>query len=169
MKYGTVSQNEAVPFSYMQMVIPFIMLSAGANNFRLFLGDIGMFSYQSGINAASFISSERDNTLSGIFFENFAANELIAKGNKLFYWRGRSSAELEFIIESNNKLYPMDVKKGRGTLNSLEKFSNHNKFEYAIKVSKNNYGYHSEQKLLTIPFYFISFVAEDLADGTMTI
>lgn len=139
------------------------------SNFRLFLGDIGMFSYQSGINAASFISNERDNTLSGIFFENFVANELIAKGHKLFYWRGRTSAELEFIIESSNKLYPLDVKKGRGTLNSLEKFSNHNKFEYAIKVSKNNYGYNSEQKLLTVPFYFISFVAEDLANGTMRI
>ena len=139
------------------------------SNFRLFLGDIGMFSYQSGINAASFVSSERDNTLSGIFFENFVANELIAKEHKLFYWRGKTSAELEFIIESNNKLYPLDVKKGRGTLNSLKKFSNHNKFEYAIKVSKNNYGYNPEQKLLTIPFYFIPFVARDLADGTMSV
>jgi len=139
------------------------------SNFRLFLGDIGMFSYQSGINAASFISSERENTLSGIFFENFVANELIAKGHKLFYWRGKATAELEFIIESNNKLYPLDVKKRKGTLNSLEKFSNHNKFEYAIKVSKNNYGYNSEQKLLTIPFYFIPFVAKDLADGVEVI
>ena len=133
------------------------------STFRLFLGDIGMFSYQSGINAASFISSERENTLSGIFFENFVANELIAKGHKLFYWRGKAYAELEFIVESNNKLYPIDVKKGRGTLNSLEKFSNHNQFECAIKVSKNNYGYDSKQKLLTIPFYFMPFVAADLA------
>ena len=139
------------------------------SNFRLFLGDIGMFSYQSGINAASFVSNERDNTLSGIFFENFVANELIAKEHKLFYWRGKLSSELEFIIESNNKLYPIDVKKSRGTLNSLEKFSNHNKFEYAIKVSKNNYGYNPDQKLLTIPFYFIPFVAQDLANGTMEI
>ena len=139
------------------------------SNFRLFLGDVGMFSYQSGINAASFISNERENTLSGIFFENFVANELTAKGHKLFYWRGRTSAELEFIVESDNKLYPIDVKKGRGTLNSLGKFSNHNKFAYAIKVSKNNYGYDAEQKLLTVPFYFIPFIAEDLADGTMPV
>lgn len=139
------------------------------SNFRLFLGDIGMFSYQSGINAASFISNERENTLSGIFFENFVANELIAKEHKLFYWRGRTSAELEFIVESDNKLYPIDVKKGKGTLNSLQKFANHNKFECAIKVSKNNYGYNAEQKILTIPFYFIPFIAMDLATGTMTI
>lgn len=141
------------------------LMSDSESNFRLFLGDIGMFSYQSGINAASFVSNERENTLSGIFFENFAANELVAKGNKLFYWRGKASAELEFIIESDNKLYPIDVKKSRGTLNSLEKFSNHNKFEFAIKVSKGNYGYHSEQKLLTVPFYFLPFLAQDLAEG----
>lgn len=143
------------------------LMADNESNFRLFLGDIGMFSYQSGINAASFVSSERENTLSGIFFENFVANELIAKEHKLFYWRGKASSELEFVIESDNKLYPIDVKKGRGTLNSLEKFANHNKFEYAIKVSKNNYGYDKEQKLLTVPFYFIPFVAKDLACGTM--
>lgn len=140
------------------------IMADSESNFRLFLGDIGMFSYQSGVNAASFISNERENTLSGIFFENFIANELIAKGHKLFYWRGKTSAELEFIVESAGKIYPIDVKKGRGTLNSLEKFSNHNKFEYAIKVSKNNYGYNAEQKLLTVPFYFFSFIAKDLAE-----
>ena len=145
------------------------LMPDGESNFRLFLGDIGMFSYQSGINAASFVSGERENTLSGIFFENFVANELIAKGHKLFYWRGKSSAELEFIVESDNKLYPIDVKKGRGTLNSLEKFANHNKFEFALKVSKNNYGFAPEQKLLTVPFYFMPFAAKDLAQGTMKI
>lgn len=145
------------------------LMPDGESNFRLFLGDIGMFSYQSGINAASFVSGERENTLSGIFFENFVANELIAKGHKLFYWRGKTSAELEFIVESDNKLYPIDVKKGRGTLNSLEKFASHNKFEFALKVSKNNYGFAPEQKLLTVPFYFMPFAAKDLAQGTMKI
>lgn len=137
--------------------------------FRLFLADVGMFSYQSGINAGAFVSNETSTTLSGVFFENFVANELVAKGHKLFYWCGKSSAGLEFIIESDGKLYPIDVKKGRGTLNSLEKFANHNAFEFAIKVSKNNYGYNAEQKLLTVPFYFIPFVAKDLCDGTMRV
>lgn len=145
------------------------LIADNESNFRLFLCDIGMFSYQSGINAASFVSTKRENTLSGIFFENFVASELTAKEHKLFYWRGKSSAELEFIIESGNKLYPIDVKKGRGTLNSIEKFSEHNKYEYAIKVSKNNYGYNSEQKLLTVPFYFLPFVAKDLAEGAMKV
>ncbi len=145
------------------------LMSDNESVFRLFLADIGMFSYQSGINAGAFVSNETVTTLSGVFFENFVANELVAKGHKLYYWCGKSSAELEFIIESDGKLYPIDVKKGRGTLNSLEKFANHNAFEFAIKVSKNNYGYNIEQKLLTIPFYFIPFVAKDLRDGTMRV
>ena len=133
--------------------------------FRLFLCDIGMFTYQSGINSASFISADANNTLSGIFFENFIANEMVAKGLGLFYWKGKNDAELEFVVESNNKLYPIDVKKGKGSLNSLEKFANHNKFELAIKVSRNNYGYNSEKRLLTVPFYMFFLVADDLAKG----
>lgn len=142
------------------------LIPDGEGKFRLFLGDIGMFSYQSGINASSFVAPNKENTLSGIFYENYVANELVAKGIGLYYWRGKNDAELEFIIESDNKLYPLDVKKGKGVLNSLDKFSSQNSFEMAIKVSKNNYGYDHEKKLVTIPFYFMSFLAEDLKNGT---
>ena len=145
------------------------LIQENESYFRLYLNDIGMFSYQSDINAASFLSNDRENVLSGIFYENFVANELKVKGLSLFYWKGKDSAELEFIVESNNKLYPIDVKKNKGSLNSLKKFSAHNKFEFAIKVSRNNYGYNETQKLLTVPFYFIPFMANDLAKGTMTI
>ena len=173
------TRNFAMPIQWLTMAhiinrsfqlkehITMPLMPDNESNFRLFLGDIGMFSYQSGVNAASFISNEGKNTLSGIFFENFVANELVAKGHKLFYWRGKNTAEIEFIVEANNKLFPIDVKKGKGTLNSIEKFSNHNKFEYAIKISKNNYGYNQERKLLTIPFYFTPFLAESLANGEM--
>ncbi len=145
------------------------LIADNDSNFRLFLGDIGMFSYQSGINAASFISKDRENTLSGIFFENFVANELVAKGIKLFYWRGKTDSELEFIVESDNKLYPIDAKKGKGTLNSLKKFSDHNHFNYAIKISGNNYGFDNTQRILTIPLYFASFLSSDLSNGTLEV
>lgn len=110
------------------------------------------------------LSPTRENTLSGIFFENFIANELTAKGLKLFYWRGKSSAELEFIVESAGELFPIDVKKGRGSLNSLEKFYHHNHYACAIKISRNNYGYETERKLMTVPFYFFAFIAKKLTD-----
>lgn len=141
------------------------LLPENEYHFRLFLCDIGMFAYQSGINSASFISNQRENTLSGIFYENFVANELCAKGLKLYYWKGKATAEFEFIIEADNRLYPIDVKKGRGTLNSLEKFANHNTFETAIKISSGNYGYHKDKRLVNLPFYFVSFMAADFANA----
>ncbi len=145
------------------------LMQDNASNFRLFLADIGLFSYQSGINATSFISNDRENTLSGIFFENYVANELVAKGHKLYYWKGKNYAEFEFIVESDNKLYPIDVKKGRGSLNSLAKFAEHNKFEFAIKISKSNYHYDESNKIMNIPFYYVPFLAKDLKEGTLKI
>ena len=139
------------------------------SNFRLFLSDIGMFTYQSGINSASFISGDSKNTLSGIFFENFIANELTARGIDLFYWCGKRNSEIEFIVESDNKIYPIDVKKNKGSLNSMENFANHNGYAAAIKVSANNYGYSPDKNLLTVPFYMFFLVAENLSNGTLTV
>lgn len=57
-------------------------------------------------------------------------------------------------------IIPMDVKKSVGKFNSLEKFRIHNVFVSAIKVSTNNYGYDSSNKILTFPLY-MSFLLAD--------
>ncbi len=141
------------------------LIKENDSKFRLFLGDIGMFSFQSGINASSFISNDGKKSLSGIFFENFVANELVASGNSLYYWKGKRDCEIEFIVESNNKIYPIDVKKGKGSLNSLEKYSYHNTYDVFIKISGNNYGYDKVNRILTVPFYYVSFIFKDLKEG----
>jgi hypothetical protein len=40
---------------------------------------------------------------------------------------------------------------------------------FAIKILAGNYGYDESEKLLTVPFYFASFIAEDMARGTCSI
>lgn len=135
------------------------------DSFRLYLGDLGLFTYQSNINATSFLSKDIENTLAGIFYENYVALEMVARDLKLFYWKGKRSNELEFIVEYNNGLVPIDVKKGRSGLNSLDYFSNHNKYEFVIKISNNNIGYNLEKRLLTIPFYYVPFVIDDLSNN----
>ena len=132
------------------------------SNYRLYLGDIGMFSYQSGINASSFLDKDAHNSLSGVFFENYVALELVAHEFKLCYWKGKNDAELEFIIEVNGNIYPVDVKKSRGTLNSIEKFRNHNQLNYVIKISKNNYGIDETNKIVTIPLYEVFLLLNEL-------
>lgn len=129
--------------------------------FRIYLSDIGYFSLQSGIGAENFLVSTKDNTLSGIFFENFVACELKSRGIDLFYWKGKTSSELEFIIPNAGKIIPIDVKKNKGNLKSLEVYRTNNKNDLAIKISQNKYGYNADKKLLTLPFYFLGFYLDN--------
>ena len=130
--------------------------------FRLFLSDVGMFAYQSKVAPESFIEKNARNTLTGIFMENYVATEFAARDIPLYYWKGRNNSEIEFIIESRGDIYPVDVKKTKGAMSSLEKFKEHNKTDYAIKISANNYGYNEENKIMTIPLYEVFLLAEDM-------
>lgn len=138
------------------------LIDSNESLFRLYLADIGMFSYQSGINAATFIDKDARNALSGIFFENYVANELTNAGIKLFYWKGKNNSEFEFVVEFNSIIIPIDVKKSKGSLNSLNDFRNHNKTDIAVKISSNQYGYDEKNKILTIPFYEVFMLCQDL-------
>ena len=54
-------------------------------------------------------------------------------------------------------------------MNSINKFSENNSFERAIKVSQNNYGFDVSQKLVTVPLYHVPFLSKDLASGTYSV
>ena len=128
---------------------------------RLYLSDMGMFTYQSGLNATTFVTS-KDNTLSGIYYENYVAIELVSRDIKLFYWKGKRDSELEFIINVDEDVIPIDAKKKKGSLNSLEEFRNHNKKNTAIKISENQFGYNDDNMILTIPYYYFSFYLNEI-------
>ena len=134
--------------------------------YRLYLADMGIFTYQSKLSVRSFLLD--NNTLSGVYYENFVACELKNRGIDLFYWKGKNDYELEFILNINNRIIPIDVKKGRGKLNSVLNFRLHNNNDVVIKVSKNNYGYDKINKILTIPFYYLPFLLDDIVNGDFT-
>lgn len=133
--------------------------------FRLYLSDIGIFSYQSKVNQSDFFVKEKRNTLSGIFYENYVATEFASKDIPLYYWRGTNNYEFEFVVENKEKIHPIDVKKGNGRLNSLEAFRIKNGKSTAIKISSNNYGYNEEKDILTIPLYSTFLLANDIVSG----
>ena len=76
----------------------------------------------------------------------------------------KNDSEFEFIIENESTIIPIDVKKNKGKLYSLERFKEHNKLNYAVKISKNKYGFNEENRVLTIPFYFLPFYLKDLRE-----
>ena len=143
------------------------LIDSDENLFRLYLSDVGIFSFQSNVNPITFIDKNSNNTLSGIFYENYVASELTIGGYKLFYWKGKNNAEFEFITEYGSNIIPIEVKKSKGTLSSLEKFKNHNKLFVAIKISENYLGFNEENKILTIPFYYVSFFVNTLKDASL--
>ena len=105
------------------------------------------------------------NSLSGIFYENYVSTELAARGYNLFYWKGKRNSEFEFILDIDSRIIPIDVKKSRGKLNSLEEFRQHNKKDVVIKVSSNQCVFDKNNLILTIPFYYFSFFLDALKEG----
>ncbi len=151
-----ITSNIVIESSLLKERVTTPLTVSDENMMRLYLSDMGLFTYQSKANASDFLLNTK-NTLSGIFFENYIASELHARRIKLFYWKGKRNSELEFLININSNAVPIEVKKGRGSISSLEKYKLHNTLTFAIKVSSNQYGYDSKNKILTIPFYYFSF------------
>lgn len=147
--------------------VPIIEKTEGL--FRLYLSDPGIFTYQSKVNQADFFVREKRNTLSGVFYENYVACEFVRNEIPLFYWTGKASHEFEFVVYSNENLYPIDAKKNKGNLNSLAEFRQFNPKTTGIKISSNNFGYNKENDILTIPHYAVFLLAEDLQRGTLKI
>lgn len=133
--------------------------------FRLYLFDVGLFSYQSKISDIDFFVKDKRNTLSGIFYENYVASEFASKGIPLFYWTGKDDHEFEFLVENKGHIIPIDVKKNKGKLNSLDDFRNSNTKYLAIKISQNNYGYDKDKMILTIPLYETFLLAKDIIEN----
>ena len=131
--------------------------------YRLYLSDMGLFTCQSGLNAQNF-AIDKSNALSGIYYENYISIELVARGFALFYWKGKRNSELEFIIDIDGSIVPIDAKKKNGSLNSIEEFRTHNKKDLVIKVSANHYGFDEKNNILTLPYYYFAFYLNDLKE-----
>ena len=129
--------------------------------YRLYLSDMGLFTYQSGLNAKNFVL-DKNNSLSGIYYENYISTELVARGYNLFYWKGKRDSELEFILDLGGKIVPIDSKRNKGSISSINEFRIHNKKDLVIKVSKNHYGFDETNKILTLPFYYFAFYLNSL-------
>ena len=48
----------------------------------------------------------------GPLYENFVASELAKSGFGVRYWRSKSKAEVDFVVEKNSKTIPIEIKAG---------------------------------------------------------
>ena len=135
----------------------FIPINAYADlsNFKLYMGDIGLLTLQSEIPLQTILSTlEVDNTFLGAMTENYVAQALVANGYKLFYWQSDGKAEVDFVLQLDGAVVPIEVKKGRRTRSkSVGVFSEKYKTSYSIRISKKNFGL--EQGIKSVPLYAV--------------
>ncbi len=93
---------------------PKFPLSAYAANdtFKIFLADVGLLGAQSNLPPQIIIDGDLLFTeFKGALTENFVAQELIATKHKdPYYWTSQGIAKIDFLIEEDHEIYPLEVK-----------------------------------------------------------
>jgi predicted AAA+ superfamily ATPase len=108
------------------------------NRFKLYFFDVGLLGAASGIAPATFLNYDFG-SYQGYVAENFVAQELRAAGDKtLFCWQGRT-AEVEFLLEREGEVVPVEVKSGWVTQSkSLKVYMERYRPPRAYILSANN-------------------------------
>lgn len=124
--------------------------------FKLYLSDVGLLSAFSGIMPENMIRQELSDVYKGALAENYVAQALRANGYELYYWMQDSpAAELDFVIQKNGKVIPIEVKYDRNVhARSMKHFINRYHPELAIRISARNFGM-DEAGMTSVPLYAV--------------
>lgn len=114
-------------------VIP-LLISKSSNVFRLFSSDIGLLT--SAYPAATKIELIQKNAEvnNGAHFENAVAQQLTANGFDVYYCKKKNIGELDFVIEMDGRVVPIEVKSGKD-------YKRHNALDHFMEVPN----YHIEK------------------------
>ena len=98
----------------------------------------------------------------GAILENFIFSELMKKDvRQINFWRTKSKAEMDFVLEKNSKLIPIEVKENLFTNNltpSFNSFIDKYSPSKAYVLSKNFKGERKKGKSKIVFLPFVEFV-----------
>ncbi len=125
------------------------------NFFKLLLFDVGILGLMSGLSPSVIMESDYG-TYKGYFAENFVAQELVAiEKSPLYCWQENNS-EVEFLLDIEGKVIPIEVKSGRTThTTSLKVFSQKYQPPYAVVFSGRSYDGQQNRGILYYPLYLV--------------
>ncbi len=104
-----------------------------------------------------------ENTLSGNtkggIYECAVADALYKNGYSLFFYKNETTKrELDFIIQKEGRVVPIEVKSGNTRATSLKAFvKNKDNIEYGYKFIDGNIGV-DEEGIITLPLYMAAFM-----------
>lgn len=125
---------------------------ADQTTFKIYMSDVGLLVNKSQMSVNTIITGEA-NIFMGAVTENYIAQQLAAKNYPLYYWTvANSQAELDFVLQKNDKIYAIEVKKGEHVRSrSLSVFKQKYSPDYAIRFSQKNFG--KTEDVISIPLY----------------
>lgn len=83
------------------------------NIFKLFPFDIGILGALSHLEPGEILRQDYG-SYKGYFAENYVAQEFLCHGQNLYSWQ-ENTAEVEFLLQADGKVIPIEVKSGRVT------------------------------------------------------
>ncbi|GHV63424.1 ATPase [Spirochaetia bacterium] len=124
-------------------------------SFKLYMADVGMLTMKAALPQGMILSNlEVDNTFLGALAENYAAVSLSALGYPLYYWQSDNTAEVDFTIQKDEQVIPVEVKAGTHVKSrSLSVFGAQYGYDYAIRISTKNFGF--ENRIKSVPLYAV--------------
>ena len=90
-----------------------LKLSENHSLFKLFQSDVGLLAAQYADGIALQMLSGEININYGAIYENLVAQELKAHGWALRYFNSKKQGELDFVLEQDNEIIPLEVKSGK--------------------------------------------------------
>ena len=121
--------------------------------FKIYVSDVGLLCAKKDIVPEDILYlSEELNDFKGGMVENYVCGQLTVSGYTSYYWLSERSAEVDFIIQRQGQIIPIEVKAADNTrAKSLGVYMQMFKPEYAIKLSTKNFGFEDGKK--TVPLY----------------
>lgn len=123
------------------------------DTFKIYVSDPGLLCAKKALAANDILYMvDEINDFKGGMAENYVNVQLTINGYETYYWMSERGAEVDFIIQRDGRLIPIEVKSADNTrAKSLRVYMETYKPDYAIKLSAKNFGFEDGKK--TVPLY----------------
>lgn len=121
--------------------------------FKIYVSDLGLLCAKKDLAANDILYMVEDiNDFKGGMAENYVHVQLTINGYQTYYWESERGAEIDFVIQRNEQLIPIEVKSADNTrAKSLRVYMETYKPAYAMKLSAKNFGIEDNKKI--VPLY----------------
>ena len=128
---------------------------ADRTKFKLYALDTGLLGAM--LNLSSDIITDPNKLFTeynGAFIESFVAMELSSLSTDLFYWTSGNKAEIDFMIQKDETIYPIEVKSGKNlSMKSLQSYRHKYSNELSFRLSPLNFNKSKDGSFINIPLY----------------